>query len=75
MGTSEAHYDYLATSKLLAAVADCEARRLELLAELKANGERHAETVRQLADAVGASEAGRLLGVSRQQVWRLARGR
>jgi hypothetical protein len=46
-----------------------------LLAELKANGERHAETVRQLADAVGASEAGRLLGVSRQQVWRLARGR
>lgn len=60
---------------LLATVADCEARRLELLAELKANGERHAEAVRQLVIAVGAPEAGRLLGVSRQQVWRLAQPR
>lgn len=58
---------------MLAAVAACETRRLELLEELRVNGVRHAAAVRALVAEVGVVEAGRLLGVSRQQVWRLCR--
>lgn len=60
--------------ELLATVAECERRRLELLAELKRNGERHGAAVAALVAAVGQGEAAARLGVSRQQVWRLARG-
>lgn len=65
----------LEASHLLMAVESCEARRLELLEEIRVNAERHRGAVRALVDAVGEGEAARLLGVSRQQVWRLARVR